>query len=32
MRKFGLEPHPEKAWLIESGRFAEDNRKRRREG
>ena len=32
MRKFGLELHPEKTRLIEFGRFAEDNRKRRREG
>ena len=32
MRKFGLELHPEKTRLIEFGRFAEDNRKRRGEG
>ena len=32
MRKFGLELHPEKTRMIEFGRFAEDNRKRRREG
>jgi group II intron reverse transcriptase/maturase len=32
MRAFGLELHPEKTRLIEFGRFAEDNRKRRGEG
>lgn len=32
MQKFGLELHPEKTRLIEFGRYAEDNRKRRREG
>jgi RNA-directed DNA polymerase len=32
MRKFGLELHPEKTRLIEFGRFAEQNRKRREEG
>ncbi len=32
MREFGLELHPEKTRLIEFGRFAEDNRKGRREG
>ena len=32
MRKFGLELHPEKTRLIEFGRYAEDNRKRRGEG
>ena len=32
MRKFGLERHPEKTRLIEFGRFAEDNRRRRGEG
>lgn len=32
MGKFGLELHPEKTRLIEFGRFAEDNRKRRGEG
>ena len=32
MRKFGLELHPEKTRLMEFGRFAEDNRKRRGEG
>jgi len=32
MRKFGLELHPEKTRLIEFGRFAENNRKRRGEG
>jgi len=32
MRKFGLELHPEKTRVIEFGRFAEDNRKRRGEG
>jgi RNA-directed DNA polymerase len=32
MRKFGLELHAEKTRLIEFGRFAEDNRKGRREG
>jgi len=32
MRKFGLELHPEKTRLIEFGRFAEGNRKRRGEG
>jgi len=32
MRKFGLELHSEKTRLIEFGRFAEDNRKRRGEG
>lgn len=32
MRKFGLELHAEKTRLIEFGRFAEDNRKRRGEG
>jgi len=32
MRKFGLELHPEKTRLIEFGRFAEQNRKRRGEG
>jgi group II intron reverse transcriptase/maturase len=31
-RKFGLELHPEKTRLIEFGRFAESNRKRRGEG
>ena len=31
MRKFGLELHSEKTRLIEFGRFAEDNRKRRGE-
>jgi len=31
MRKFGLELHPEKTRLIEFGRFAEGNRKRRGE-
>jgi hypothetical protein len=30
MRKFGLELHPEKTRSIEFGRFAEDNRKRRK--
>lgn len=32
MRKFGLELHPEKTRMIEFGRFAEENRKRRGEG
>jgi hypothetical protein len=32
MRKFGLELHAEKTRLIEFGRFAEGNRKRRGEG
>lgn len=32
MRKFGLELHSEKTRLIEFGRFAEENRKRRGEG
>ena len=32
LRKFGLELHPEKSRLIEFGRFAEGNRKRRGEG
>jgi group II intron reverse transcriptase/maturase len=32
MRKFGLELHPEKTRLIEFGRYAEDNRKKRGEG
>ena len=32
MRKFGLELHPEKTRVIEFGRFAEDNRRRRGEG
>jgi len=32
MRKFGLELHPEKTRLIEFGRFAEENRRRRGEG
>jgi len=32
MQKFGLELHPEKTRLIEFGRFAEANRKRRGEG
>lgn len=32
MRKFGLELHPEKTRLIEFGRFADSNRKRRSEG
>jgi RNA-directed DNA polymerase len=32
MRRFDLELHPEKTRLIEFGRFAEDNRKRRGEG
>ena len=32
MQKFGLELHPEKTRLIEFGRFAEGNRKRRGEG
>ena len=32
MQKFGLELHPEKTRLIEFGRFAESNRKRRNEG
>ena len=32
MRKFGLELHPEKTRLIEFGRFAEVNRKRRGDG
>ena len=32
MQKFGLELHPEKTRLIEFGRFAEVNRKRRGEG
>ena len=32
MRKFGLELHPEKTRLIEFGRFAEEDRKRRGEG
>lgn len=32
MREFGLELHPEKTRLIEFGRFAEANRKRRGEG
>jgi RNA-directed DNA polymerase len=32
MRKFGLELHPEKTRLIEFGRYAEENRKRRGEG
>src|ERR1700722_2652399 len=31
MRKFGLELHPEKTRMIDFGRFAVDNRKRRRE-
>jgi retron-type reverse transcriptase len=30
--KFGLELHPDKTRRIEFGRFAEQNRKRRREG
>jgi RNA-directed DNA polymerase len=32
LRKFGLELHPEKTRLLEFGRFAEENRKRRGEG
>ena len=32
LRKFGLELHPDKTRLIEFGRFAEQNRKRRGEG
>jgi group II intron reverse transcriptase/maturase len=32
MQKFGLELHPEKTRLIEFGRFAEEDRKRRGEG
>jgi len=32
LRKVGLELHPEKTRMIEFGRFAESNRKRRREG
>ena len=32
MRKFGLELHPKKTRLIEFGRFAEEDRKRRGEG
>ena len=32
MRKFGLELHPEKTRLIEFGRFAEEDRRRRGEG
>jgi group II intron reverse transcriptase/maturase len=32
MQKFGLELHPEKTRLIEFGRYAEENRKRRGEG
>jgi len=32
MRKFGLELHPEKTRLIEFGRYAKENRKRRGEG
>jgi hypothetical protein len=32
IRKFGLELHAEKTRLLEFGRFAEDNRKRRGEG
>ena len=32
MRKFGLELHPEKTRLIEFGRFAQGNRRRRGEG
>jgi group II intron reverse transcriptase/maturase len=32
LRKFGLELHPEKTRLIEFGRFAAENRKRRGEG
>ena len=32
LRKFGLELHPDKTRLIEFGRFAEENRKRRGEG
>jgi len=32
MQKFGLELHPEKTRLIEFGRYAEENRKRRNEG
>jgi RNA-directed DNA polymerase len=32
MRKFGLELHPEKTRLIEFGRYAEEDRKRRGEG
>jgi RNA-directed DNA polymerase len=32
LRKFGLELHPDKTRLIEFGRYAENNRKRRGEG
>jgi hypothetical protein len=32
LRKFGLELHPDKTRLIEFGRYAAENRKRRREG
>ena len=32
LRKFGLELHPDKTRLIEFGRFAAENRKRRSEG
>jgi hypothetical protein len=32
LRKFGLEPHPDKTRLIEFGRFAEQDRSRRGEG
>lgn len=32
LQKFGLELHPEKTRLIEFGRFATENRERRREG
>ena len=32
LRKFGLELHPDKTRLIEFGRFAAENRKRRGEG
>jgi RNA-directed DNA polymerase len=32
LRKFGLELHPEKTRLIEFGRFAAENRKKRKQG
>src|SRR5271170_1418766 len=32
LRKFGLELHPDKTRLVEFGRYAEQNRERRREG
>jgi len=32
MRKFGLELHPDETRLIESGRYAAENRKQRGEG